>query len=267
MAISDTQILWGSDKIMIIDHTPQSKVDDALKVVEECVSGERGFCFRLVKKYPLDSGREIREQIVLLKRERMNPATVKSRGDVITSKLKVLRTKEREHYSYDLRAYRTLRANYDRLKRSLELLHREGYVYCYTLTGNGYLSISWFTSNEHIELQEIDQGWSYTYEHTGFQARSHVSDMMWSVYNMTPAVREECIPTVDPNHYKKQGKVDKQWEGFGKNAGNGEYDGDICVSPFKSHCEPTPAEAHDIRQFNPEVKTNDYTNSDVPRFT
>jgi hypothetical protein len=256
--VDNTQILWGDTKIMIIDHTPQKKIDKAKRFVDQCVSGERGFCFRLVKRYPLADGGGVRLKIKELKAERMNAATTKERGDVITGGLKNLRVMEREYYTYDQRAYRTLRSNYDKLKRLLAFLHREGEIESYSLSGFGEMTIQWFRVQDSLVIDVVEQGDTYSYEHT---PPSGHDNSLWISMGLDEPFTE-CIPIRVPSELVEQGKVAKEHEGFGKNRGNGEYDGDIMVNPFKKHHEPTPAEKWDIRKFN-----NDNVDTDVPRFT
>ena len=161
MRKGNVSVLWGSSKMIIVDHIPQVKIDRAVLLVNDCIAGKRGFCYKLVRRYPLHSGSELRNNMVVLKRERSNAATLVKRGDRITEKLATMRKVERTHYLYDERAYRTLRSNFDRLKRALELLHSEDYIEAYLLSGSGKLSVRWFSVIEQPEIQEIQQGWTF----------------------------------------------------------------------------------------------------------
>jgi hypothetical protein len=160
----DIQLIIGGGQGLVIEHIPHHKVEQAKSFVDECASHQRGFCYKRVVKIPLASGRNIRQEMVTLKRERMNAATIQGRADRITERLVDMRKTEREHYQYDVQAYRTLRSNYDKLKRCLDLLCEEGEVEAYTLTGEGHLSIKWWTVHQSIHLQVVEQGWTFDRE-------------------------------------------------------------------------------------------------------
>ena len=230
--MTNTQILWGSDRIMIIEHTPQHKIDMALTFVDECLTGQRGFCYGLVRRYPLDSGRELRETVVRLQRERMNPATIKGRGDVITTRLAEYRTAEREHYQYDIAAYKTLKSNYDKLKRSLELLQAEGEIDSYTLFKQGRLKVNYFTTWKAIEVKRIGNSWTFTHEHDPYdnQRKQKLQERVFNLFHMDiPQEPTGFMPlkVTRETHMNNTGFKNKPY--IGKTIGNGEH------SPTSDH--------------------------------
>ena len=224
--MNNTQILWGSSKIIVIDHTPQRKVDMALQFVAECLNGDRGFCYSLVKHYPLDSGRELRETVVKLQRERMSPATCKGRGDVITTRLAEYKVAEREHYQYDIAAYKTLKSNYDKLKRSLELLYANGEVESYTLFKDGRLKVNYFTSWKAIEIKKIGNSWTFTHEHDPYHNRrkQKLRERVFDLFKMdVPQEPTGFVPlnVTTATHMNNTGFKTKPH--IGKTIGNGEH--------------------------------------------
>jgi hypothetical protein len=236
--------LIGHDKLIVIDHVPDRKMDKARQFVNDCLTAERGFCFRNVCHYPLDTGREIRQQIAELKYERMNPNTIKLRCQKISIKLAELRRREREHYSFDERAYRTLRGNYDKLNRALALLTQEGEVKSYTLRGTGELRINWFTEHEELKLDVIYQGWTWGIKHSEYTGNyhSHEDNMMrrmWTVFNRSIPLGCEGIPTVVRDEIVEQGMIDKGNVAQRITRGSGEYD--VYATTYKQRVvtEPT----------------------------
>jgi hypothetical protein len=153
--------LWGDNKLILIEHVADRKIERATNLVLECSNNERGFCYSEVKKYPLDTGKELRYAIKYLKAERINSATTDQRASVISDKLKVLKHLERGHYLYDRSAYEHLRATYDKLHTALALLQAEGDINSFTLRPNGYLKINWFTLYHFEDIVVIEQGWTF----------------------------------------------------------------------------------------------------------
>lgn len=201
--------------MIIIDHTPDNKIAKAKSFVDECVKGERGFCFGEVKRYPLDTGRELRQEIVRLKRERMDAGTLPRRAERITERLAEYRQTEHEHYTYDESAYKILRSNYDRLKRYLHILCREGEIESFILRPNGWLGIKWWTERETILIEEVQQGMPSTYEHVPFESPHPLQSDM------------NTIPIGYPlDSVVKQGMLHKEWEPQ-VNKGSGEYDPEV----------------------------------------
>jgi hypothetical protein len=158
------QIILGGEMNKVIYHTPQSKIEKALALVDQALNNEIGFCYKQVVRYPLDSGRELRQEMIYLKRERINPTTLPARCAVINRKLKAMREEEREHYLFDETAYRTLRSNYDKLTVALKLLCREGEVESYTLRPTGLLRVEYWTEYETTYIEEIEQNWTFTHD-------------------------------------------------------------------------------------------------------
>ena len=199
--MNNTQILWGNDRIIVIDYTPKHKIDMALKFVQECLDGERGFCYSLVKHYPLDSGRQLRETVVRLKRERMNPATCKGRGDVITSQLAEYRIAEREHYLFDEAAYKVLKSNYDKLKKCLELLYGNGEIDSYTLFNDGRLKVNFFTSWKAIEIKKVGNSWTFSREHDPYDYKQKLTKRVFDLFKRDVPKKEEPVTGFVPMQY------------------------------------------------------------------
>jgi hypothetical protein len=166
MRLGDTSVLWGSDKLIIIDHVPQSKIDNAKALVRQAIKGAIGFCYREVLRYPLATGRPIRDEIQRLRIDLMNPLYHDDSVTVATIRqdIKRLKRAEREHYSFDMTTYKSLMSNFQKLHKALALLQQEGYVDSFTLRGNGLLKINWFTGHNFEERRVIKQGLTFRQE-------------------------------------------------------------------------------------------------------
>ena len=219
--IGNTQCMWGSDRLILIEHTPQRILDRARQFINACLSGKVGFCYSLVKRYPLDTGRELRQEMERLKKERMNAGTIRKRGDVITRKLKDMRAQEREHYQYDMRAYRTLRSNYDRLKKALTLLYTDGEIDSYTVQTNGRLVVNWFTGWTAIEVIKMENGWTYRstaqddpYDYT-CALRKRVFDLYSTINPDIPTPPSGFLPDYmnTSDQFNNSGWIDKEVTG------------------------------------------------------
>jgi hypothetical protein len=188
------QVAWGDTRLFVFKTTPQKKIDEALSTIKRCQSGHMGFAFRNVHRYPMADGRACRSKIATLKTERMNAATTKKRGDVITLGLKKLRKLERGYWERDEKAYRTLRANFDKLKRALSLLVGEGEIDWYHLKGDGYLTIGWFTGDDTTKTEVVYQGGTYQleYEPNYFEAGHRKESLyknVFALYGMKPITK------------------------------------------------------------------------------
>jgi hypothetical protein len=168
---------------LTIEHVDDRKIDSAKQFVTECEKNERGFCYAEVKRYPLDTGKDIRKAIELLKRERMSYLTTSARATIISEKLKVLKHIERGHYSYDRVAYLELRKNYDKLHSALTLLQSEGIVNSFTLRPKGYLLINWFTEYHFEDIVVIEQGWTFE-ERENWDYHRALRQRMENLYNI-----------------------------------------------------------------------------------
>jgi hypothetical protein len=257
--------LIGHDKLIVIDHVPDRKMDKARQFVNDCLTAERGFCFRNVYHYPLAEGNWVRREIRLLKAERMalnfpireeplsgltslldtqEDRDNRLRSHRITTTLAKYRKLEREHYSFDERAYRTLRGNYDKLNRALALLTQEGEVKSYTLRGTGELRINWFTEHEELKLDVIYQGWTWGIKHSEYTGNyhSHEDNMMrrmWTVFNRSIPLGCEGIPTVVRDEIVEQGMIDKGNVAQRITRGSGEYD--VYATTYKQRVVTEPA--------------------------
>ena len=61
--------LFGSDRMIVIDHTPPLKIAKAIAFTRACLRSDVGFCYGDVKRVALSSGSHIRNHIERLKRE------------------------------------------------------------------------------------------------------------------------------------------------------------------------------------------------------
>jgi hypothetical protein len=58
-------------------------------------------------------------------------------------------------FEFDGAGYRECRSNYNRLKRALILLSKELYIYIYTLTSDGQLSVRWMEELPKVKAVEV----------------------------------------------------------------------------------------------------------------
>jgi hypothetical protein len=200
--------------MIIIDHVPDRKIEHALQLVKECVTGKRGFCYKEVHRYPLHSGSELRNEMVRLKRERMAVNTLPRRIEVINRKLKDMRIQEREHYLFDTSAFTTLRSNYNRLSNALALLQQEGEIDSYTVRPNGELRVNWFTEFEETQLEVIQQGWTWSVDpNNPYHSQSQMVTRMYRLYNTIPQTKgDEGVPIRKMDEIIPQGMIVKRKE-------------------------------------------------------
>jgi hypothetical protein len=265
MRKGNVSCLWGDTRLILIDHTPDRKIHKAKRFVNDCLTAERGFCYSNVYHYPLAEGNWIRREIKLLKAERMalnfpireeplsglaslldtqEDKDNRLRSHRITITLAKYRKLERDYYLFDMAAYRTLRGNYDKLNRALQLLHREGEVESYTVRNNGELRVNWFTEYSDTHLEVIYQGWTYKHKHEIYTGHyhSHEDNMMrgmWTVFNRDIPPKSEGIPTVVRDEIVEQGMIDKGNVAQRVTRGSGEYD--VYATTYKQRvvAEPT----------------------------
>ena len=150
---------------MIIEHTPQRKIDKAMKLVQSALDGTIAWCYGNVHQYPLHEGREIRNIMDRLIKERMHVNTVRLRCQLITEHLKEYRKLEKAMYLFDEKTHKVMLSNYNRLKTALGLLENEGEVQWSYINKYGYLNVHFFTEHGDIEVREIENGQTYSFTH------------------------------------------------------------------------------------------------------
>lgn len=158
------KILWGKDRIFVVEEIQPKRIQQATKVVESAIQGKLGFCFKSVPKIPLHGGFEVNNKIERRKRVIMNPTVSQNEiwktRDEITSLKKEVKT----HLLWDETTERKLKNNYSKLHNALILLSNEGIISSYTLIATGKLNVNWFNEWQKPVLIEINQGLTYTYK-------------------------------------------------------------------------------------------------------
>ena len=202
------KIVWGKDKLFIIDEIQPKRVQQAIELVESAIQGKIGFCWRSVPKVPLHGSFEINNKIV--RRERALMCETSERiVPHIRDEIQVLKQKAKEFILFDSITEKKLKRNYHQLNRALILLSSEGIIGSYTLLSTGRLSVAWFESWEKPVIIEIKQGFTCTY-----------STETLAVKTRSEIVSEGWPSAVWPNEAKgivgnigEQGVVNKPYEG------------------------------------------------------
>lgn len=110
---TNQQFIWGSTRIINIEHTPYHKILKALRLVYEALRGKLNFAYGKFVVYRDDNGKVI-------------PPLVDKTASILSKK------------------------NCLKLQKALYLLQREGYVDYSILRSEGTLVVYWFTG--HIDL-------------------------------------------------------------------------------------------------------------------
>lgn len=155
------KMFWLPKGIVFKNYTKQVDIDYRTRMVKQAIAGELGFCYKQVKRIPLASGRRIRTELEILKRER-NTCESNVRAKNATFLIMQLREQEKEHWQFDAEAYKQLYSNYQKLHAALIWLQHEGFVNHFTIQGSGRLEVEWFTEWQGLHVQVIEQGWTYS---------------------------------------------------------------------------------------------------------
>jgi hypothetical protein len=156
------KIIWGKDRLFIIDETQPERVQQAVELVESAIQGKIGFCWRSVPKIPMHGSFEINNKI-----ERRQRALMVETSDRIVphiqEEIKKLKQKAKEFILFDEVSEKKLKRNYHRLNKALILLSSQGLIGSYTLLATGRLKVAWFEQWQKPVLITIKQRFICTY--------------------------------------------------------------------------------------------------------
>ena len=156
------KIIWGKDRLFIINESQPKRVQQAIEIVESAIQGRIGFCWRSVPKIPLHGSFEINNKI-----ERRKRALMVETSDRIVphirDEIKALTQKAKEHILFDEVSAKKLKRNYHRLNRALVLLSDQGTIGSYTLMATGRLKVTWFEEWQKPIIIRINQRFICTY--------------------------------------------------------------------------------------------------------
>jgi hypothetical protein len=117
--VNNTQIMFLGSRVKVIKHTPQWRVDHAVKVVGDAYSGKLPFHIN----------------------EFLPPPKVYKREHLSRKWLE----EHRYDPTHDHHTYKLWRKNLNMIRDALKLLYREGIIDHYHVDGSGTLHVKWFT--------------------------------------------------------------------------------------------------------------------------